>query len=428
MTRWVRFFKKIHNKKTDEITEVDEHPPKWCIDAVSESGTWSNIRSPRSVISSPTFLSDGRILSDAGYDEHSGLLLTKSMDLDIPDCPRLEDAKAAVETILDVVCDFPFSRDEHRASWLAYLLTAFSRHAFFGPCPLFLIDANLAGSGKSKLADIVSIIATGRDAPRLANSEEDDECRKKITSLVMKGDLLAIIDNISGQFGCASLDSALTGTVWHDRVLGGNETITLPLLIVWAATGNNVTIGADTTRRVSHIRLTTKLENPEQRSGFRYPNVLQHVADCRVELVRAALTILRAFHIAGRPDQGLKPWGSFEEWTRLVRNAVVWAGQPDPGSTREELSKEADVMGGAIRDLLHGWNEIDPTGEGLTAADLLDILGRDENRFHLVRGAIGELCGGSSIKLPSVKSVGSRFRTIRQRREWSVSRIEKRQK
>ena len=57
---------------------------------------------------------------------------------------------------------------------------------------------------------------------------------------------------------------------------------------------------------------------------------------------------------------GLKPWGSFEGWSSLVRSAVVWAGLADLGDTRAELD-EVDTEGNLLSDLLLGWEEL-PNG------------------------------------------------------------------
>ena len=61
-------------------------------------------------------------------------------------------------------------------------------------------------------------------------------------------------------------------------------------------------------------------------------------------------------------------WGSFEEWSRIVRHVVVWCGLPDPADTREELLKKADAGAGELRALIAGWLEIDPNQKGITAS------------------------------------------------------------
>src|SRR5262245_57668872 len=108
--------------------------------------------------------------------------------------------------------------------------------------------------------------------------------------------------------------------------------------------------------------------------GFRHPNLLQHVRENRLALLTAGLTILRAFVVAGRPEAGLKPWGSFEGWSGLVRNCIVWLGLLDPGDTRRELAEASDRDAAALRMLFAGWHEVDPDENGLTAAGLVKLL------------------------------------------------------
>src|SRR5262249_4324478 len=161
------------------------------------------------------------------------------------------DAVAARDVLFDVVRDFPFAGKEDRAVWLAGLLTALARPAVAGPCPLFLFDANAPGTGKTILADTISIIVTRRPMSRTACPATEDELRKRITSVALAGDRLMLFDNVAASFGGPSLDSALTGTTWRDRLLGRSRmTAELPLYTVWFATGNNVALKGDIRRRV----------------------------------------------------------------------------------------------------------------------------------------------------------------------------------
>ena len=111
-------------------------------------------------------------------------------------------------------------------------------------------------------------------------------------------------------------------------------------------------IRADTARRVCHIRLESPHERPEERTDVKRPHLLRWVTERREELLAGALTILKAYHLAGRPDFGLKPWGSFESWSALVRNALVWCGLPDPGETRVVMQEQADETARGLRQLI----------------------------------------------------------------------------
>src|SRR5262249_36946577 len=246
------------------------------------------------IVESPVLRPDGSLPSSAGYDAETGLYLLPSVDVSVPANPTQEDARRARDTILEVVSDFPFAKQEHEDAWLAAVLTPLARAAMRGPAPLFLIDANVAGAGKTKLCDVASIINSGRTMARSAYVHDDSEMRKRVTTIAVAGDATILFDNIRGKLGCPSIDAALTATHWRDRKLATNETIDAALNTTFYATGNNIELVGDTVRRVLHVRLDSNLERPEERTGFKYPDLLGHVRAHRAELLSAALTILRA--------------------------------------------------------------------------------------------------------------------------------------
>lgn len=413
LTRSVRFVQV--QKIGKEVVEVDAHPPGWCVKAISQRGAWEGIRPLRAVVPSPVLRRDGTVLTTVGYDDKSGLYCADDAGVEVPENPSRDNAAEAVERLLGLVCDFPFAKPSHRSAWLSLLLTPLARHAFHGPAPLFLVDANVRGSGKTLLCELGSIVAYGTPIARMSNPGDDDEARKRITALAIAGDPLVLIDNIVGRLGCASLDAALTATVWKDRILGVSQMVELPLTVTWCASGNNVMLAADTTRRTLHIRLESPMENPELRTGFKYPNVTKYALENRSALLSAALTILRAYCCAGRPRAGLPAWGSFEGWSSVVREAVVWCGQPDPAQTRQELADIADTEAGALRDLLEAWGEIDPFNEGRTTAEILDKLHADYSAHQNVRSAIVELCPPTKGPLPNARQLGNRLAHVRRR-------------
>ena len=414
LTAVARFIKRKETDKGETIIQV--HPPEFCTAAIAARGRWPGIRHLEGVICSPILRTDGTVLQQPGYDPSTGLFYEPMGDvMNVPESPSRQDAIAARDQLLEVIVDFPFASPVHRAAWIALLLTPLARHAFHGPSPLFLIDSNVRGSGKSLLGDAASLIVTGREIARMSYPENDEETRKRITSIVLAGDQMVLIDNIAGELGSPSLDAALTGTNWKDRILGRSEIVEMPLKTTWAATGNNVILRADTSRRVCPVRLESNLENPEERQGFAHPNLLQWVRQQRSRLLAAGLTILAAFCHAKRPVQGLKAWGSFEGWSDLVRQALVWVDLPDPGDAREELRRSCDQEASALKALIAGWSEIDPDGTGLSAAKLIEKLEESSSQYEAVRNAVLELCPAPAGKLPGARSVGNKLRHLRGR-------------
>lgn len=339
VARWLKEGKDRAWKRVD--------PPDKIVQAVFQRGQWEYVRPLVGVISAPTMRLDGSVLQTPGYDEASGLLLWPSASFfEVPDEPTIDDARAAAEQILDVVCDFPFRRPADRSAWLAGLLTLLARYTIDGPCPLFLIDANTRGSGKSRLVDAASICAHGIKAARSSISSHEEEMRKQITSLLAEGSPSALFDNVrsGAKLGGPAFDALLTSDVWKDRVLGRTLTLTLPALTVWWATGNNVQLVGDLSRRTLHIRLESPLEDPENRSDFKHgagDALLRYIDERRRFLVTQGLTILRAHCVAGRPDMGAR-WGSYESWSKIVVGAIRWLGLPDPLEVRATEDIEAD--------------------------------------------------------------------------------------
>ncbi len=398
--------------KYEEI--VPAHPPDWCVAAVAARGHWPNIRPLEGIVETPTMRSDGSLLDTPGWDPRTGLLFEPNAPyLVVPETPSLADAQAAAAALLDLVTDFPFVARVHSAVWLAGVLTAVVRTAVMGPCPLFLIDGNSSGAGKSLLADLIAWIATGRAMSRTAYPDSEDELRKRITAVALAADRLMLIDNIATDFGGSALDAALTATTWRDRILGRSEmTSELPLHTLWFATANNVTLKGDMTRRVLLCRLEANDERPEERTGFRYPELLEHVRIERARLVCAALTLMRAYVVAGSPDQHLPAFGSFGGWSRIIRSAVHWATGLDPCATREGL-RELDPRRNNLALLLAGWDELPGGRTGLTIAEVLKLFSDYSNqvRYARLHAALKEWSRNDF--LPSAGAIGARFRSLR---------------
>jgi hypothetical protein len=404
-------------RETSEgAVEKPAHPPAWCVSAVHARADWPGIRHLESVVDYPVLRPDGTILCRPGYDRETGLLLESASQFPtIPDQPSKDEAVAALNALQEVVSDFPFESDLHRAAWLAALLTPLARFAFTGPAPLFLVDANVRAAGKGLLLDTISRIVTGERFTIATYTADEDELRKRITSLVMAGDRLVLFDNLEGKFGNAVLDAALTATAWKDRVLGVNRMAEAPLYVTWYGTGNNVAIAADTARRVCHVRLESPEERPEERNSFRHSNLLAWVGANRARLLAAALTILRGYFVAGRPNLDLPAWGSFEGWSAVVRSAVVWAGLPDPGETRLLLQQQADVAAESMGVILACWERLDPDRRGLTAAEVMERLYKHPplhppDYYADLRDALESL-----LAKPDSRLLGNKLRTYRRR-------------
>lgn len=408
-------------RRGDQVEEVVTHPTPWLVNAVDARGEWPGIRHLRGISDVPVLRPDGTLWQTPGYDSFTGVLYEPAAPFPrVHDDVTLDDADAAMTLLLDVVCDFCFEGEAHRAAWLAGLLTALGRFAFDGPAPFFLIDANVRGAGKGLLAQTYGQIVLGREMPVSSYAHDPEEMRKKITAIALAGDRMIHLDNLEGNFGNDALDRALTATRWKDRILGKSQEVDLPLIPVWYGTGNNVAVAADTARRIIHVRLDVLDEKPEERSGFAHPELISWLRQERPRLLTAALTILRAYCNAGMPRHNLPAFGSFEGWSRLVREAVVWLGLPDPCETRSKLAEQSDTTADALGQLIAAWSGADSDAKGIVVSDLLtklyprDIPPRDEASVAM-RAALENLVGCPPGRTPSPRQVGAKLRFYRRR-------------
>ena len=280
----------------------------------------------------------------------------------------------------------------------------------------------MRGAGKGLLAQTIGRIVLGREMPVSSYAHDSEEMRKKLTAIAIAGDRLILFDNLEGVFGNDALDRALTSTRWKDRLLGKSEEIELPLIPAWYATGNNVQVAADTLRRVIHVRLDCLNERPEERGGFKHANLLAWIDTQRGKLLTAALTILSAYLRSGRSAADLKPFGSFEGWSNVVRAAVVWVGLPDPCLTRTKLAEAADTSGDVLVQLLTAWERSDIWGQGLVISNTLQRLyppqrelAPNDDAAVALRAALENLVGCPPGRVPTPRQVGNKLRYFRRR-------------
>ena len=388
------------------------HPPFWLVELVDQFGHWRGIRGIEGVVQSPVIRPDGTVLETPGYDSQTGLLYEPNDEfLPVRPCPTRQDAEAALAELLEVVEDFPFEQEKHRAAFISLMLTPFARYAFNGPVPLGVIDGTVAGVGKGLLAQIIATLVDGCDVPPTPPPVQEDEERKLITSIAMAGSRLVLIDNVTRPVGSGALEALLTTTRWKDRVLGASKTWEGDVTACWLLTGNNVQFRKkDTIRRVVHVRLQSRVETPEARSNWRHSPLKAWVKQERGRLVRAILTILRAHAVAGSPG-ALVPWGSFEGWSQAARAPVVWLGMPDPADTRQELAEVADTEVVALKALLTRWLRHQDVDKGMTCKRALEVA-RDDSDLH---SAIEELCPVKAGREVTTRRLGLRLRDIKGR-------------
>jgi len=404
-------------KRNGDAAQIKVRPSREIVETLEGRGQWAYIRRLEGMIRWPVIRPDGSLLARPGYDLATRLLCSMDFDLEVSNAPTVDDARQAARYLLEVVAQFPFADKSSKSAYLAALLTVPARPAIDGPTPLLIIDANQRATGKTLLADTLGNIITGHDLPRRTAPDSPAEWRKAILGIAIAGDAYVLIDNVTGKLQSDALDAVLTGTEFRERLLGRNEELILPFRTVFIVTQNNGMLSSDLVRRALRARLETMIERPELRKGWTHNDLRGHCRKNRPKLLSAAMTILRAYQVAERPPVEMRPMGSYEAWSAVVRAPLIWLGLDDPAHTQEALRESADTEYEATCTLLREWHAL-YSERAVTVRKLLnDIAGNElsETRAAL-RDAIVAYCDAPSGGMPTARALGARLRSLRGRR------------
>ncbi len=235
----------------------------------------------------------------------------------------------------------------------------------------------MPGTGKSCLADLGSVLATGREAGVIAQGSTGEETEKRLGALFLAGEKVICIDNCEHPLGGAYLNQALSQPLVRTRILGRSEAPELAPDALVTATGNNLVLYGDMSRRSLLCRLDAKMERPEERE-FAFDPIAVAKSE-RPALVAAALTVLRAYEVAGRPPQRGRRLAGYGVWTGLVRDALLWLGQADPVESQDEV-RSLDPKAAGLKAVVANWHRFIGS-ECLTARGIIDAAigdGREE--------------------------------------------------
>jgi putative DNA primase/helicase len=187
---------------------------------------------------------------------------------------------------------------------------------------------------------------------------------------MMAGQSVVSLDNVVGNLSSSLLCQALERPLVLVRILGLSALAEIEVRTTWFATGTNLKIVDDLTRRTVTARIDADMERPEQRS-FRNDPVATVMRE-RGRYIAACLTIVRAYVAAGMPSR-LVPLASYPAWSNLVRSALVWLGRADPCDTIADMRAD-DPSLQQRRAVYAAWPSQDVF---YTTADLITLADSD---------------------------------------------------
>jgi Bifunctional DNA primase/polymerase, N-terminal len=347
-----------YNPRRNSWADID--PPLQLVRTMLENAHCWKFPHVSGVITTPTLRPDGSLLIDPRHDPETELYLLPGFQLSpIPEHPTRDQARTALDLLIDLLSEFSFKRigGEHekklnRSVALSGLLTALVRGSL-PTAPVHLIRAHMAGTGKSYLVDTIAVIATGRLCPVITTLKSVEETEKRLGSAVLSGVTMVSLDNCTYDLGGELLCQIAERPVVKIRILGRSEMPECEVHTAVYATGNNVGFTADMLRRGLVCNLETLDERPELREFKR--DTLRQAAANRAAYVAAGLTIMRAYLAAGAPSV-CGPLGSYAEWSTMVRSPLVWLGEPDPVASVDATYAEDPELAD-LRELFGLWED-----------------------------------------------------------------------
>ncbi|RJP90919.1 MAG: hypothetical protein C4518_08460 [Desulfobacteraceae bacterium] len=303
----------------------------------------------------PTIRPDGSLIIKPGYDPETRYFFHFNGNFpEIAENPGMNDALAALDRLREAVSTYRFADNISESVAVAALIAGVIRPAL-DHCPFCLVSAPVAGSGKSQLVDGIAVLGSGAPASTINAEASTEELTALLDTLLIEGAAVVNLDNLNKPVTSARICQLLTQSAVTVRIKGFSRSVTISPRYILCGTGNNAGVIGDLARRTITAVIDPGCERPQDRRfDMPFPDYcLKHRAD----LVRAVLVVVRAYAVAGCPDQGLSSTGSFETWSRWVRCPLVWLGMQDPWRSQDALTSQDESLQNLIA-VLEAWFDV----------------------------------------------------------------------
>ncbi len=290
-----------------------------------------------------------------GYNSTSGLLgAFRGQDYVLPE-PTIENARAALQLLVDLLSEFHFVSPLDRAVALSAIFTGVFRTSI-GLAPGFHARAPVIASGKSLLCQLIGLFAGPESNKKVSYPKNSEEAVKVILSALLGSPSVIEFDDMTHDWVAHGVINRLFTNEWiTDRILGASKMATVSTRVLILASGNNVGPVRDLMRRVLQIHLDPRCDSPVSLSYRKDP--LDLMRKNRAKYVGAALTVVQAWLAAGSPKTDVSNIASFGgEWADFCRHPLIWLGQADPADGFfEQLKSDPDVE--ILGRLLKQWDK-----------------------------------------------------------------------
>jgi hypothetical protein len=368
------------------------------------------LKTLRGFISTPIFDADGTLVLQRGYIPALELYLDVEPGkyLPVPEEVTANDVKEALALLMETMQDIPFSdnfagtdlapyklgdwqtadtyleTNQHRgraSRWNALAVLVNGQLTHLLPpgegLPIGHSDKASPGEGSTLLAKIAHIVGHGTPGS-IHLWQGITEFEKAMALVLLKGDTVIGIDNVSGFVESNGLAGVTTGDGFEVRRYGTNdEFIRVKTRTLMLFGGNNVTFSRQLAERVLPMRLDAGLGPRPAAIKESKPSVFHKHTDNvgwvmanRPQLVRALHILIRAWFQAGKP-RGKVRHPRLPRWSELV------------GGVLENAAQMAGVECHFLRNLDAYMNANDEAADKSALAWVEALV--DKNKNHLDR-------------------------------------------
>lgn len=294
-----------------------------------------------------------------GYDpETLTYTLRSGLDYD-----ENQDPNEGLKFLRHLIEYFPWADGRSLAVQVAAMMTIFCAKLYRGRSPMFLWNANLPGSGKSRLAQLCLDPVHGGAARAGFSYEDKAEVKKELDAAAQAFAPYIFFDDLQrGKIRNEHLQRWLTAPDWSCRVLGSKDMWHGRLYAATLMTGNELKLNDDLERRTLVVDLFARVSARERV----LPNDAVILDDeffaddsRKAQVLSAMWGLIKWWDENDRPKASDKPLDSFEGWSRVVPAVVECAGfgsalapfdAPDAGNTEaREMERLVKLV---IRELM----------------------------------------------------------------------------
>ena len=264
-----------------------------------------------------------RLVAEEGYHPEERVYLQNMQ----PFAPV--PVQQAIAELDELFYDFPFATTADRTNLFATVVIRICRRSY-DIAPMFLFDKPKSGTGATLLANLVAVLTTGKKSERVTYCNGDMlEFEKRVAATCRAASGIVLLGNLSGVMASAMLAELLTADdSFTARDLGTSRNLTFnPRNFIIVGTANNVTMTAELANRTLPVRLNAGVERPDQRTGFRHPDVKDYLLDNLPRLRNSALSLVHHWPEQGKPPaselpQGLRRYPAWQRRTAAILEAA----------------------------------------------------------------------------------------------------------